>query len=54
MFIIGLAAREKDPTFEELAGILMQEEERRKNLNQKAQSYDIALMVKGKAPFKGK
>jgi len=53
MFIIGLAAREKDPTFEELAGILMQEEERRKNLNQKAQSYDIALMVKGKAPFKG-
>jgi hypothetical protein len=28
MFITGLAAREKAPTFEELAGILMQEEER--------------------------
>jgi hypothetical protein len=32
MFIIGLAAREKPPTFEELAGILLQEEERRGNL----------------------
>jgi hypothetical protein len=28
MFITGLAAREKDPTFEELIGILLQEEER--------------------------
>jgi hypothetical protein len=28
MFITGLAAREKAPTFEELVGILMQEEER--------------------------
>jgi hypothetical protein len=33
MFITGLAAREKPPTFEELAGILPQEEERRLNMN---------------------
>ena len=32
MFIIGLAAREKAPTFEELRGILLQEEERPANL----------------------
>jgi hypothetical protein len=32
MFITGLAAREKPPTFEELTGILLQEEERRGNL----------------------
>jgi len=28
MFIMGLATREKAPTFEELAGILLHEEER--------------------------
>jgi hypothetical protein len=32
MFITGLAARDKPPTFEELTGILLQEEERRGNL----------------------
>jgi hypothetical protein len=32
MFITGLVAREKPPTFEELIGILLQEEERRGNL----------------------
>jgi hypothetical protein len=32
MFITDLAAREKDPTFEEITGILLQEEERRTNL----------------------
>jgi hypothetical protein len=32
MFIIGLAAREKPPTFEELTGILLQEKERSGNL----------------------
>jgi hypothetical protein len=32
MFITGLAAREKPPTFEELTGILLQEEERHGNL----------------------
>lgn len=33
MFITGLAAREKAPTFDDLTGILLQEEERRRNLN---------------------
>jgi hypothetical protein len=41
MFITGLAAREKPRTFEELTGILLQEEERRGNL--KSQSKDLAL-----------
>jgi hypothetical protein len=41
MFIIGLAAREKPPTFEELTGILLQVEERRGNL--KPPSKDLAL-----------
>jgi hypothetical protein len=41
MFITGLAAREKPPTFEELTGILLQEEERRGNL--KPQSKYLAL-----------
>lgn len=41
MFITGLAAREKPPTFEELTGILLQEEERRRNL--KNQSKYLAL-----------
>ena len=41
MFITSLAAREKPPTFEELTGILLQEEERCENL--KPQSKDLAL-----------
>jgi hypothetical protein len=41
MFITGLAAREKPPTFEELTGILLQEEERHGNL--KPQNKDLAL-----------
>jgi len=41
MFITGLAAREKPPTFEELTSILLQKEERRGNL--KPQSKDLAL-----------
>jgi hypothetical protein len=45
MFITGLAAREKAPTFDELEGILLQEEERRKNLNCKSSSSDLALLA---------
>jgi hypothetical protein len=54
MFITCLAAREKDPIFEELEGILMQEEERRNNLSQISQSFDLALMAKGKLSSIGK
>jgi hypothetical protein len=50
MFITGLATREKAPTFKELTGILMQEEERYRNL--KPQNLDLALLAKKKF-FKG-
>eukprot|EP00253_Pinus_taeda_P017828 PITA_17828 len=50
MFITGLNAREKAPMFEELTGILMQEEERQ--LTHKPQSSDLALMAR-KNHFKG-
>eukprot|EP01018_Ginkgo_biloba_P033156 Gb_08202 [translate_table: standard] len=48
MFITGLAAREKPPTFEELTGILLQEEERRANL--KPQNSDLALWSNKRSP----
>ena len=51
MFITGLAARENVPTFKELKGILLQEEERRANL--KPQNSDLALWTKKRFP-KGK
>lgn len=51
MFIIGINAREKILKFEELTGILMQEEERRLTL--KPQSANLALMAK-KNFYKGK
>lgn len=54
MFVTSLAAREKALTFEALACILLQEEERRKNLNCGSQNLDLALLVKGKQPYKGK
>ena len=41
MFITRLAAREKPPMFEELTGILLQEEERCTNL--KPHNSDLAL-----------
>lgn len=53
MFVTGLAAREKAPKFDELAGILIQEEERR-GFNQKSPNSDLALVAKVKQAFKGK
>ena len=50
MFITSLA-REKGPTFEELIGILLQEEERHANM--KPQNSDLALWTKNRFP-KGK
>ena len=57
MFITGLATREKPPTFEELTGIFLQEEERRRNL--KPQKKDLALwsnkrFVRGRSRERGK
>lgn len=51
VFISGLSAREKAPAFEELTGILLQEEERRQNL--KSKSNDLALMAK-RRQYRGK
>lgn len=51
MFITGINARENIPHFEELTGILMQEEERRSTL--KHQSANLALVVR-KNFYKGK
>jgi len=42
IFTICLATREKDPTFDELVGIPMLENERRRNL--KSQSFDLAFV----------
>ena len=53
MFITGLAARERALAFDELIGILLQEEERRKNLNGRSHNSDLALVAKGKQPYKG-
>eukprot|EP00253_Pinus_taeda_P018031 PITA_18031 len=54
MFITGLSAIEKAPTFDELAGILMQEEERRRSIKKNSPNSNLALMAKGKKSFKGK
>ena len=48
VFITSLAAREKVPSFDDLTGILMQEEERRENVENRQHSMDLALMAKGK------
>jgi hypothetical protein len=48
MFITGLTAREKAPTFEELTGILLQEEERHANL--KPQNSNLSLWTKKRFP----
>jgi hypothetical protein len=53
MFIIGLVARENDPTFDELTGVLLQEEECRNNLNSISHNSYLALVEKGKQPYKG-
>jgi len=51
IFITRLVVRQKAPTFEELIGILMQEEERHMNL--KPWNVDLALVSKKKF-YKGK
>ena len=53
-FITSLAARKKVPSFDDLIGILMQEEERRENVENRQHSIELALMAKGKKTFKEK
>jgi hypothetical protein len=45
MFITGLTAREKPPTFEELTGILLQEEERRGNLKPQVKIWHCGQII---------
>jgi hypothetical protein len=53
IFITGLATRDKYHLFDDLIGILLQEEEQRKNLNNGFQSSNLALMSKSKNSYKG-
>ena len=50
VFISALAAREKPPTFEELTGILIQEEEMMKNYDLDFQGSYLALITRGRQP----
>ena len=54
VFISTLAAREKPPNFEELTGILIQEEEIMKNYDLDAGGSDLALMARGRYSHRGK
>ena len=48
VFTTSLEARKNVPSFDDLIGILMQEEERRENVENRQHSMDLALMAKGK------
>ena len=48
VFITSLADRKKVPYFDDLTGILMQEEERRENVENRQHSMDLAFMAKCK------
>ena len=54
VFITSVAGRKKVPSFDYLIGILMKEEERRENVENRQHSTDLELMAKGKKKFKGK
>lgn len=53
VFIPALAARQTPPTFTELGGILIQEEERMKIYVPKSQIADQALKARGRYPHRG-
>jgi hypothetical protein len=54
VFISALSARQTPPTFDELAGILLQEEERMKNYDLDSSGSDLALIARGKRSYRGK
>jgi len=54
IFISSLSAREKPHVFDELTYILLQEEGRMKNFNLGSNNSDLALVAKGKQPYKSK
>ena len=51
VFKTSLATRENTPYLENLVGILLQEEERKKHVGNRSQSVDSTLMVKDKKPY---
>ena len=53
IFISALAARQTLPTFAELSGILIQEEERMKMYDPESQTIDHELMARGRYPHRG-
>jgi len=48
IFVSSLSAREEPPIFDELTGILLQEQERMENFNLGSDNSDLALVAKGK------
>jgi len=54
VFISSLGGRAKPPTFSELTGILLQEEERMKVFEMDSHTSELALVARGKQPYKGK
>ena len=54
VFISSLASRAKPPTFTELTGILLQEEERVNTFELDDWYSNLALVAKGKQPYTGK
>ena len=54
VFISSLGGRATPPTFNELTRILLQEEERMKVFEMDSQYSKVALMEKGKQPYRGK
>ena len=53
VFISSLVARHTPPTFIDLGGILIQEEERMKIYEPESQTTDWALMARGRYPYRG-
>ena len=51
VFISALSARPTPPTFDELAGILLQEEEKMKIFELDLNVSDLALIARGKRSF---
>ena len=54
VFISSLGGRAQPPTFNELTGILLQEEERMKVFEMDSCTSDLVLVAKGKQSYRGK
>ena len=54
VFISRLSARPTPPTFDELAGIFLQEEERMRNFEMDSNDFDLALIARSKRSFRGR